>query len=238
MRIIIDHNNYFVAGSLAENIECEYGTCQEYIGEVPDGYSSCEEWLLYCDCKNAYKLVNNDLVYDENRDNELKEKYAKEEEENAIASHKWVREQLGKNSSLVVDEFSYNTSGESLIVIDDSGAYEIPSLQVSSDVIDKCNVLVSNKNLLGIDALTQTINGVTITINPDGTITLNGTAADNIELTLKGTSNNLDMLFLVLKETDYTISGLDDNVSLNLYNYDGIDRTLISSGTNKTSKLR
>ena len=237
MRFIVDNNNYFVSGSLAEYVECEYGTCREYTGEVPTGYSSYEDWFISCDCKNAYKLIDNNLVYDEIRHNELLRLYEIQEEENTFATHDWVKNQLGKNSTLIIDEFSYDTSGNSIVLIEDSGAYEIPHLEVFSDSIDKCNVLVSNKNLLGIDALTQTINGVTITINEDKTITLNGTATEDIELTLKGTSNSLDMLFLVAENTNYVVSGLTEGTSLNLYNFDGADRTLIGTFQNEVINL-
>ena len=106
MRIVLDINNYFVAGSLAGKVVCEYGTCQEYTGEVPDGYSSYEEWFLNCDCKNAYKLVDTDLVYDENQHKKLQELYKIQEEENALASHKWVRDRLKASSNVVTDELA------------------------------------------------------------------------------------------------------------------------------------
>lgn len=237
MRIIVDSENYFVAGSLAEAIECEYGTCQEYVGAVPIGYPNYESWFVNCTYKNAYKLVNNNLVLDEDRANKLQEQIAKETEENTAATHKWVREKLGKSNQVVIDELSDTASGTSLIVINDGGEYEIPEIKTTSENIDECNIVASNKNLLGIDTVTQAINGITFIINPDKTITLNGTAIADIELDLKGASNSLDMLFLLQKDTDYTISGLADGISLNLYNFDGTDRTLIGAYGNEAIKL-
>ena len=236
MRYILDDYGYIEEVTFGAYIECRNKSCTEYIGEVPNGYNNLEEWSEKANIR-AYKIIDNNLVYDENKDKELQVKYEVEAEENETATHKWVRNQLGKNSSLVIDEFSYTASGNSIVLIEDSGEYEIPSLQVFSEDIDKCNVLVSNKNLLGIDAVTQTINGVEITINEDKTITLNGTATDNIELTLKGTSNNLDMLFLLVKENNYVSSGLNENTSLNLYNFDGTDRTLIGTFQNEVINL-
>lgn len=227
MRYEIDENNYIVS----VYFNCNSGMCNEYTGTIPEGYSTLEEWAENAIIE-AYKIVNGNLVIDEHREEELQEQFEIEAEENTTATHKWVRNQLGKSSQVIIDEFSNNASGTSLIVLNDSGEYEIPELKVTSETIESCNVIVSNKNLLGIDALTQTLNGITFTINKDKTITLNGTATADIELNLKGTSNNLDMLFLIQKEINYVVSGLADGISLNVYSYDGADRTLIGTNEN------
>lgn len=238
IRYILNSDGYVCHASLGGLIVCDIGECTEYNGEVPNGYKTIEEWLdSEIDKLNAWKIVEGNLVFDENKYNELQRKCEKEEEENALATHKWVRNQLGKSSQVVIDEFSNNASGTSLIVLNDSGEYEIPELKVSSEDVESCNVLVSNKNLLGNDAVTQTINGITFTINEDKTIKLNGTATADIELILKGTSNNLDMLFLIQKETNYVVGGLSGGVSLNLYNYDGADKTLIGTYGNEVISL-
>lgn len=215
---------------------CASGECIGYEGEIPTNYETLEDWHENANIR-AYKIVNGNLVYDENRDNELQYIYEKEKEENTFATHKWVDEQMGKSSQVVIDEFSNIASGTSHIVLTDSGDYEIPELKVLSETIEECNVMVSNKNLLGIDTLTQTLNGITFTINEDKTITLNGTATANIELNLKGTSDNLDMLFLMQKNIGYVVGGLINGVSLNLYNFDGTDRTLIGTYDNEKITL-
>lgn len=232
MRYQLDENGYIKV----VNWGCTTGECTEYSGEVPSDYSDLEEWYSEANIR-AYKIVDGNLVYDENRDNELQNQYEIEAEENSPACKRWVKEQLGKSSQVVIDEFSNNASGTSLIVLNDSGEYEIPELKITSETIEECNVIVSNKNLLGIDTLAQTLNGITFTINPDKTITLNGTATNDIELNLKGTSNNLDMLFLMQKDINYAVGGLTSGVSLNLYNYDGTDRTLIGTYGNELFKL-
>ena len=238
LRYILDKNGYVCHASLGGLVVCDLGECTEYEGEVPNGYSTIEEWFDgESDKLNAWKIVEDNLVFDENRYNDLQKQYEIETEKNASATHEWVRNQLGKSSQVVIDEFTNNIIGTSLVVLNDSGEYEIPELKVSSETIEECEVLVSNKNLLGIEALTQTLNGVTFTINEDGTITLNGTATSNIEMNLKGTSNNLDMLFLIQKETNYVVSGLASGINLNLYSYDGTDRSLIGTYSNEVITL-
>ena len=234
MRYILDNEGYVELCSQTY-ITCNNKGCTEYTGEIPDGYNSLEEWVTNANIR-AYKIINNNLVYDENRDNELKALYEEEAEANCPATHEWVEKQLGKESQIVIDELSSNANGSSLLVLENSGDYEIPNINIEGEVA-KVNVIASNKNLLGIGAVTTTLNGVTITINADGTIKLNGTASADIELDLKGTSNNLDMLFLIQKELNYVVSGLATGANLKLYNFNGTDRTLIGAYSNGNINL-
>ena len=91
----------------------------------------------------------------------------------------------------------------------------------------------STKNLLPVEFDTVTQNGVTVTVNGDGSITLNGTATANTELILAGTDTNTAMLFSLRQGITYVKSGLGD-LTLKLYEYDGTDRTLIDSNGNGT----
>lgn len=231
MRYILDSFGYIEEVTFGGLIQCNDKSCTEYNGEIPDGYESLEDWQIKANIR-AYKIVDNNLVYDENRDLELKSQFEIEAEENSPATRKWVRNQAGKESTIVIDEFSSNASDSKLVVINDSGAYDIPEIVLNSEneVTGEVKVLVSNKNLLGIEAVTSKINGLDIKINSDGSITLNGTSTSAIEFILNGSLTSEEMLFLIKENTDYYKSGLTDNVSLNLYSYDGTDRTLISSG--------
>lgn len=238
LRYILNNEGYVCHASLGGLIICDLGECTEYNGEIPSGYSTIEEWYdSEIDKLNAWKIVSGNLVYDENRYNEIQKRCEIEEEENTPSTHKWVRNQLKQSNSVVIDEFSNNVSGTSLLILENSGDYEIPKVTVSSETVTSCNILASNKNLLGIDAVTQTVNGITFTINEDGTIKLNGTSTSKIEMTLKGTSTNTDMLFLIQENLDYVLSGLVTGISLNLYNYDGSDRSLIGTYKNGVFNL-
>lgn len=219
---------------------CYSGSCVEYTGTIPDGYESLEIWEEAEEDKlGAWKIVDGNLVFDENKYNELQAQWTIEEEENTLSTHGWTRELLEKNSSVVTDEFSNSVTGSSLIVIEDSGEYDIPKIVASSSetISGKLKVVVSNKNILGNKAVTTTTGGITFTINSDKSITLNGTSTKAIEFILDGTLTNTEMLFLIKENTDYIKSGLADNVSLDLYNYDGTDTTLVSNGGNGTINL-
>lgn len=221
-------------------IECKNQTCTEYTGTIPNNYSSLEEWVIGEEGKlNAWKIVDGNLVYDANKYKELQSLWEVETEENTLSTHKWTREQIGKTSSIVTDELSNKVTGSSLVVIEDSGDYDIPKVVASSSetITGKAKVVASNKNILGNKAVTTTIDGVTFTINDDKSLTLNGTSTAAIEFILDGSLTNTEMLFLIKENTNYIKSGLTDNVSLNLYNYDGTDTTLVSNGGNGAINL-
>lgn len=239
MRYILDNDGYIEEVSFGGIIACKNNTCTEYIGEIPQmiddnekQYADLEEWCsIECSNErlNAWKIVDSNLVYDENKYKKLQELYKIQEEENAPATHKWVKDKLKVSSSVVTDELSSAKYGTSLIVLNDAGNYEIPELKIESASVPNVNVISSNKNILGIDFITSTINGVEIKNNGDGTITLNGTSTDTIEFDLKGSNTNQEMNYLIKDNTNYAISGLTNNVSLSLYSFDGNDRTLVGT---------
>lgn len=232
LRYILDEDGYICHASIGGLIVCDLGQCTEYKGTIPEGYETIAEWYdNEIEKLNAWKVIEGNLVFDENKYKELQNKWEKEAEENSLSTHSWVKNQIHKSNSVVVDELSNNVKGSSLVVLKDSGNYEIPNVSISGNV-DEVKVISSNRNILGINAITKTIDGVTFDINSDGSITLNGVATKDIEFDLNGTNSNQEMLFLLKNNTDYMISGLTDNVSLYLYNFDGTDRTLIESCQN------
>lgn len=361
-RYILDDDGYIFHGSFGGYIKCNFGECTEYNGDVPDYYSSLEDWYDgEIEKLNAWKIVENNLVFDENKYNELQAKYQIEAEENETATHGWVRKQGNKTESIVIDELSNEIEGSSLIVLNDSGNYPINKIDIEcedaevlgdnlvengeiiemplgtsrinianiyeagtyryscdssivsegeeneyllflmdvdgndigeiyvehskdfkscdftiteeqittykriivrlyssysnetaleNDVtytnvkvqkksigsVDNVKVISSNKNLLGITNVSETINGINIIVNADGSIKLNGTATSDIEFDLIGDSLNQDMLFLLKSNTNYFVSGLDEEV-IELYSFDGTDKTLIGSYENELINL-
>lgn len=61
MRYILDDEGYVKVCSKTE-IVCESKTCTEYTGNVPDGYSSIEEWATNANIRE-YKIVDGQLVH-------------------------------------------------------------------------------------------------------------------------------------------------------------------------------
>lgn len=214
---------------------CSSGNCTGYEGDVPEGYNSLEEWADTANIR-AYKIVDGNLVYDENKDKELQAQYEKENEENCLATKAYVESKLGVGNQIIIDEFSNLAQGLNIVKLENSGEYTIPGiLAISSG--EEVNLIASNKNLLRIDAVSTSISGIDFTINEDHSITLNGTSTAKIELPLSGAFSSTEMLFYFHFYSNYSISGLDENILLNLYSYDGTERTLVGSVGNETLTL-
>lgn len=69
MRYILDSDGYIDSVS-CNPFGCKDKECQEYTGAVPSGYETLDEWVLNANIR-AYKITNNNLVYDEAKDEEL-----------------------------------------------------------------------------------------------------------------------------------------------------------------------
>lgn len=133
MRYVLNDDGYIYDVAFGSQIECSLGTCTEYSGEVPSDYETIEEWLDgEIDKLNAWKIVDGNLVFDNDKYKELQNKYKLEEEDNAPATKKYVNDKISNNSQVVIDELSANVEGSSCIPINDSGNYEIAKMKLTS----------------------------------------------------------------------------------------------------------
>ena len=133
LRYILNKDGYVCHASLGGLIVCDLGECTEYTGEVPKGYETIYEWYdKEIEKLNAWKIVDGNLVFDENKYNEIQKRCEKEAEENTLATHGWVNGRINKTSNVVKSELSKVASDSELLLINDSGNFEIPYLQVSS----------------------------------------------------------------------------------------------------------
>lgn len=99
---------------------------------------------------------------------------------------------------------------------------------------DSVEVTRTGKNLLGVTATTQTINGVTFTVNDDGTVNVNGTATANAVFTL----NSYDF-----DGTAVILNGCPDGGSVSTFKLDafgasGLSEDIGSGVTISTSGTR
>lgn len=98
--------------------------------------------------------------------------------------------------------------------------------------LDGLKVHISNDNILPIETINQSLNGLDMAINEDKSISLNGTTKNDTEFILNGSIDNIDPIFMLSKFNDFIVSGLTDDVKLNLYSNDGTNRELVYSGSN------
>lgn len=65
MRYITNADDYLVAVSFGADIECEWGYCTEYEGDVPAGYASLGEWYAEeAESLCRWKIVDGELTLD------------------------------------------------------------------------------------------------------------------------------------------------------------------------------
>ena len=229
MRYILDKDGYIL--DVFFNCYSASGGCVEYNGSVPNGYIDLDDWFDNA-LINAYKIDGDgNLVLDTNREAYLKALYDSQEKENDLASKKYVNDKFNSASNVLADEISKNATGTGFLVLNDAGAYDIPKIKILDEFTNALAIKTSNKNLLGSDLVNGSYNGVSVSINEDKTITLNGTAEADIELDLWASNTNSEMLFIIKKELDYFLSGLNDS-ELCFYakNDDGLD--LVYRGSN------
>ena len=226
MRIVVDYDNYFVAGSLAEYVECEHGTCQEYTGAIPSGFSSYEDWFINCECRNAYKLVKGDLVLDLDKLAEINAKINQE----TIDNTPLLRKDLYGTNEVLNSQYQKATAIGKVLTL--SNVKNIPPrvrlTNINCYSYSKINVISTGKNILPNEATTKTINGVYFIKNTDGSIFINGTATEDIEYNIAGTSTNTSPFLVFKKGFNYYLSC---GYTIKMYNYNGTDRTQVYSDT-------
>lgn len=143
MRYILDDNGYIEEVIFGGMLECNNKSCTEYIGDIPSGFNSLEEWADNANIR-AYYISDNNLVYN----------YVKGEELRV----QWAAEEL-KNTSEIL--------GNKVTSIDSTNTDEqYPSAKAVYDVIPEIKVGTTTTGKEGTNASVSAItNGKTTTFN-------------------------------------------------------------------------
>lgn len=86
MRYILNDSGYIEEISFTHGIVCNNKTCIEYTGSVPEGYESLAEWSDNANI-NAYKIVDENLVYDSTEDTRLQNLWASQQKTNVSGEY-------------------------------------------------------------------------------------------------------------------------------------------------------
>jgi len=248
LRYEIDSENYLTKASFG----CMLGDCQEYTGEVPDGYETMQEWYKKnCECVKSWKIVDGNLVYDASRDYKLKIIYDQQNNENSHVT----RKELGISSTEEINPYtdlfpSHQSSGGYIVSVNETfnRVGNLPTEEVNLSLhkeqdLDLIELEFIGNNFLPNTATSSTNNGIDYTQNKDKTIKISGTATDRSTLNLAGTDTSVRNILtfkgnhnvyddggnIVSRPTNYLLFGLADGVSLEFYKYDGSDRTLVGT---------
>ncbi len=120
MRYKINNEGYIIEVFF----NCYIGDCNEYTGTIPDGYETLLEWSEKANIQ-AYKIVDGNLVYDENRDKELQAVFELETNNNSYATKKYVNDKLNQSTTIFDDNLSVQTNE---LYITNSNESEIPEI--------------------------------------------------------------------------------------------------------------
>lgn len=240
MRYILDSYGYVEEVMFGGYIQCNNNGCTEYTGTVPSGYESLEEWHENANIR-AYKVVDGNLVYDADKDNELQALFEREAEENRNVTNKELNYKL---SNLNIESSNQeelggilpirSESGE-VITLFDSSSYPMAFIGISCNeaIEDDLKLYISTSNMLPNTALSGASNGITYLVNEDKSIRLIGSTED-FTLNISGSNTNTEPLFILKAGETYYLNDTS-NVNLNLYTNDGTDRILFYTGTGKTT---
>ncbi len=239
MRYILDDYGYISEVTFGGYIQCNNKGCTEYIGAVPSGYSSLEDWHENANIR-AYKLVDDNLVYDADKDVELQALFELEARKNKSVTHGELDNTL---SNLNIESSNQEelagilpTSSESgdVITLSDSSSYPMERIAIEcNEAVDSLNLYISTSNMLPVETLSGSKNGITYVTNEDKSIFLIG-SSDDFSLDISGSAANRNPLFILKAGETYYIDGLA-NVTLNMYTHDGTDRILYYTATGTIS---
>ena len=243
MRYILDKEGYIYNVSFGAEIECSLGTCTEYKGEVPDEFETLNEWhdtQIQENKLNAWKIVDGNLTFDTNRDYKLRMLHEQEEYENGYVT----RKELGIKNTNEVNPYANLFPSLESIEAYITATYE-ETEKVGDTPIEEVNIAVSeeqdlelielefvSRNFLPNTATNTSNNGVEYTLNVDKTINVKGTATDKSTLNLAGTNTSVRNILTFKSFSSYAICGLHENIKLEFYHYNGVDRTLVGVYSN------
>lgn len=181
---------------------CNSGDSQEYTGEIPAGYTSLVSWAENAVINAYYIDSNGNLVLDAQREKELKTLA----ERQAIDYSPVLRRDLYETQEVLDSQYiKVMSSAVSKKILALENVKNIPPYVKLKNLssADTITFFAQTKNMLKNDAVTETINGVSFTRNPDGQIVISGTATADVEYNLSGGSGNTTPIFALLTDVSY-----------------------------------
>lgn len=198
MRYKLDINGYVCLVLWGSNS----GDCQEYTGEIPAGYTSLVSWAENAVINAYYIDSNGNLVLDAQREKELKILAERQSIDYSPVLRRDLYETQEVLDSQYIKVMSSAVSKKILALENVKNISPYVKLKNLSSA-DTITFFAQTKNMLKNDAVTETINGVSFTRNPDGQIVISGTATADVEYNLSGGSGNTTPIFALLTDVSY-----------------------------------
>ena len=223
------------------SLESKNKTSSEYTGTIPSGYTNLQEWALGEKEKiGAWKISENNLVFDNAKYSELNTLWEQQEENNRNVRYKElfaIENEIENLKEINKEQYgSANKSGKIISIGDalQTNPY-INITNINETQTTKINLILTGKNMLANNAVTQTINGITFTQNEDRTITIKGTATENVEYTIGGNSTNTTPILVFKKDFSYYLTS--NGLSIKMYENNGTEKSEKYSGSGGVIKF-
>lgn len=239
MRYILNSEGYIYDISFGADISCSLGNCALYTGEVPADYETIEEWFEGEQEKlNAWKIVEDNLVFDNVKYAELQIQYEEEARKNEKATVGFVEDTLNNSfsPSNLEEMLPVKTAEGTIVKIPDASNSKAKQIDIykasNGSFAEDFNIYIQSKNMLVNDATSKNECGISFEVNDDRSIKVNGTAENDIEFNIAGTETNTKPLLVLKKDEDYCLSGLGVPRSI-----EGKGLTIPSSHQGKLTKF-
>lgn len=198
MRYKLDNAGYVCAVSFG----CYLDSCAEYTGAVPIGYNNLDEWASYA-CIQAYYLdTKGNFVLDYERQMDLEKRQAQE----AIDNTPVLRKDLYDTDESLNKQYKKATATGKVVSIKDINTLEPRVMITGINPYEKevVTIYTQGKNMMPCNAKSQEISGVKITVNANNSISVTGTALEDIEYSIL--SGDTDSAFVMKKNHDYYLN--------------------------------
>lgn len=207
MRYKLDAGGYVC--SVAFNAYLD--NCIEYTGLVPSGYKTLDEWASNA-LIQAYYIEKGNLVIDYARKTEIENK----QEQEAIDNEPVLRKDIFDTEEALAGQYVRQIASGNVIVLEDIKTVA-PKLKITGikPGYSKLSIHTNGKNMLPCNAVSNVISGVTFTKNASGSMTVLGTATENIDYVI---ADGKDTTIFALKSNcDYFLNLGGLNCELKYY---------------------
>lgn len=198
MRYKLNAEGYICAVSFG----CYLDSCTEYTGAVPIGYNNLDEWASYA-CIQAYYIdPSGNLVLDTAKKIECENK----QEQETIDNTPVLRKDLYGTDEVLDSQYVRRTKIGDVIVLEDikTIAPRLKITGINALNYDKLSIYTQGKNMMPCNAVAKNICGVTFSKNASGSITVLGTATENIEYIIA--DGKATPIFALKENEDYYLS--------------------------------
>lgn len=139
---------------------CYSGSCTLYEGDIPEGYTSLVEWADNANIR-AYKIVDGNLTYDAERDEELQEEWA----DCGIAGETVLyNNETGSNETITLNETAENFKYIEMIYRDNDMVYNsVKTYKPNGKNINLVSVYTNGDSVSWVKTAIYNCNGTTLT---------------------------------------------------------------------------